>query len=126
LINTAAQLHERGQRVSYLLQVPELGVSARDCLGRPLTLSGQADRCKIPYDIYQRRMLPYRTEIAGVAAKAPYLQIIDVEPALCNASACFGVIDKQLMYADDNHLSVAGSRRVAPLILGVALPASGQ
>jgi peptidoglycan/LPS O-acetylase OafA/YrhL len=127
LMTTAAQLHERGMRVSYLLQVPELGVSARDCLGRPLTLSRRAvDGCTVPYDIYQRRMQPYRAQIAGLAAKAPYLHIIDVEPALCGAGGCSGLIDGQLMYADDNHLSVAGSRRVAPLIVKVALPAGGH
>lgn len=126
LMNTAAQLHERGMRVSYLLQVPELGVSAPDCLGRPLTLSRQADRCRVPYGIYQGRMQAYRAQISSLAAKAPYLHVIDVEPALCGAGGCSGLADGQLLYADDNHLSVAGSRRVAPLILKAALPAGGQ
>ncbi len=124
LMNTAAQLHARGMRVSYMLQVPELGVSAPDCLGRPLTLSPHADRCRVPYDVYQGRMQAYRVQIAGLAAKAPYLNIIDAEPVLCGAGGCSGLADGQLMYADDNHLSVAGSRRVAPLILKVALPAA--
>jgi len=127
LMNTAAQLHERGMRVSYLLQVPELGISARDCLGRPLTLSRrEGDGCTVPYDIYQRRMQTYRAQMASLAAKAPYLHIIDVESALCSAGGCSGLIDGQLMYADDNHLSVVGSRRVAPLIMKVALPVGGQ
>lgn len=127
LITTAAQLHERGMRVSYLLQVPELGVSAKDCLGRPLTLSHRtANICTVPYDTYQRRMQPYRAQIARLALKASYLHIIDVESVFCSGSNCAGIIDKQLMYADDNHLSVAGSRRVAPLIMKVALPGGAQ
>jgi peptidoglycan/LPS O-acetylase OafA/YrhL len=126
LLNTAAQLHARGMRVSYLLQVPELGVSAPDCLGRPLTFSPQVDRCRVPFDAYEHRMQAYRALIANVAAKAPYLHVIDVEPALCGTGGCSGLIDGQLMYADDNHLSVTGSRRVAPLIVKTALPADGQ
>lgn len=125
-MNTAARLHERGMRVSYLLQVPELGISAPDCLGRPLTLSRQADRCRVPYDTYQDRMQAYRARINGLGVKVPYLHIIDVESALCSAGGCYGLIDGQLMYADDNHLSVVGSRRVAPLIMKVALPVGGQ
>jgi peptidoglycan/LPS O-acetylase OafA/YrhL len=125
LMNTAAQLHERGMRVSYVLQVPELGVSARDCVGRPLTLSRRVEGCTVPYDVYQRRMQAYRAQIAGLAATAPYLHIIDVEPALCGAVGCSGLVDGQLLYADDNHLSVAGSRRVAPLVMKAALPAGG-
>ncbi len=126
LMNTAQQLHQRGMRVSYLLQVPELGVSARDCLGRPLTLSRRADGCNVAYDIYQRRMQPYRAQLAALAAKIPYLRIIDAESALCSPAGCSGLVDKQLMYADDNHLSVAGSRRIAPLIVKTALPADAQ
>lgn len=126
LMNTVTQLHDRGIRVSYLLQVPELGVSPRDCLRRPLTLSQQTDRCRVPYDAYQRRMQPYRAQIAGLAEKVPYLHIIDVESALCSTTVCSGFIDRQLMYADDNHLSVAGSRRIAPLIVKTALPAGSQ
>lgn len=126
LVNTASYLHKRGMRVSYMLQVPELGVSVRDCLGRPLTLSQRSDGCTVPYDTYQRRMHPYRAQMAALAERAPYLHIIDGEPALCNTVGCSGFIDKHLMYADDNHLSVAGSRRIAPLIVKAALAGDGQ
>jgi len=126
LLNTAMQLHQRGLRVSYLLQVPELGVPARDCLGRPLTLSQQANKCTVKYEDYLRRMQSYRTQVLSLAAKTPLLKIIDAEQVFCSADGCSGFIDKQLLYADDNHLSVAGSRRVAPLILKVALEGAGR
>lgn len=127
LINTATQLHYRGMRVSYLLQVPELGVPARDCLGRPLTLSQQPNKCTVKYEDYQRRMQPYRTQVLSIATRVPFLEIIDTEQVFCSAGGCSGFIDNQLLYADDNHLSVSGSRRVAPLILKIALEgAHGQ
>jgi len=121
LVNTATQLHQRGMRVSYLLQVPELGVPAKDCLGRPLTLLAQPNQCTVNYEDYQRRMLPYRALMFGLAAKAPFLHIIDTEHVFCGAGVCSGFSDNQLLYADDNHLSEAGSRRIAPLILKTAL-----
>lgn len=108
-------------RLSYLLQVPELGVPAKDCLGRPLTLLAQPNQCTVNYEVYQRRMLPYRTQMYGLAAKASFLKIIDTERVFCTTVACSGFIDNQLLYADDNHLSVAGSRKIAPLILRTAL-----
>ena len=126
LINTAMQLHQRGLRVSYLLQVPELGVPARDCLGRPLTLSQQTNKCTVNYEDYQSRMQPYRTQVLSLAARAPHLKIIDAEQVFCSADGCTGFIDKQLLYADDNHLSVAGSRRVASLILKAALEGAAR
>lgn len=124
LVNTATQLHKRGMRVSYLLQVPELGVPARDCLGRPLALSQQPNNCTVKAEVYQRRMRSYRALVLSLSARAPFMKVIDAEQAFCDARGCSGFIDNQLMYADDNHLSVTGSRRVAPLILKVALEGS--
>lgn len=124
LAATATQLHQQGMRVSYLLQVPELGVPAKDCLGRPLTLLAQPNQCTVDYKVYQRRMLPYRTQMFSLAAKAPFLKIIDTERAFCSTVACSGFIDNQLLYADDNHLSEAGSRKIASVILKTALEES--
>lgn len=121
LLNTALQLHQRGIRVSYLLQVPELGVPARNCLGRPLTLTLQTNKCTIGYEVYRDRMQSYRDQVFGLVVTAPFMQTINVEQALCNENGCSGFIDNQLLYADDNHLSVTGSRRVAPIILKAAL-----
>ncbi|MDP3171786.1 MAG: acyltransferase family protein [Polaromonas sp.] len=121
LVNTATHLHQHGMGVAYLLQVPELGVPAKDCLGRPLTLLAHPNQCTVSYEVYQRRMLPYRMQMYGLAAKAPFLKIIDTERVFCTTVACSGFIDNQLLYADDNHLSEAGSRKIAPIILKAAL-----
>ena len=121
LLATALQLHRGGIGVSYMLQVPELGVPAKDCLRRPISLLRHADGCVVKIEDYRGRMQAYRAEIHGLVARAPFLSVIDVESALCSRTVCAGFIDGQLLYADDNHLSVSGSRRVAPLILKVAL-----
>lgn len=121
LATTATQLHQKGMRVAYLLQVPELGVPAKDCLGRPLTLLAKPNQCTVSYEVYQRRMLPYRTLIHGLAEKAPFLKIIDSERVFCTTVACSGFIDNQLLYADDNHVSEAGSRKIAPIVLKAVL-----
>jgi hypothetical protein len=107
-------------RVSYFLQVPELGVPAKDCLGRPLTLTSK-EGCTVNIDRYRDRMSRYRAMVSRQAAKATFLRVIDPEPVFCRNTGCSGFIDNQLMYADDNHLSVAGSVRVAPIVLKVAL-----
>ena len=117
LQSTSSILHERGIRVAYLLQVPELGVPARDCLGRPLRLVDTADGCLVKYEDYQVRMHPYRELIARLHSALPYLHIVDAESVFCDAKNCSGSRGGELLYADDNHLSVVGSQRLAPLIL---------
>ena len=121
LFATATHLHQRGLPVAYFLQVPELGIPARDCLGRPLTLSSDGNSCTVKYADYRDRMLQYRDVVRQVVERAPFLRLVDPEPLLCNSERCSGFIDNTLLYADDNHLSVAGSRLVAPLVLQQAL-----
>jgi hypothetical protein len=116
LENTFLRLKARGIRVSYLLQVPELGVPARNCLSRPLTSTPQ-EGCKVPYVVYQERMRRYRELVLEVKARHEDLIVIDPEPLFCNQKACNGFIDGKLLYLDDDHLSLSGSFHVAPLIL---------
>lgn len=120
LFNTSERLHKLGLRVSYFLQIPELGVPAKDCLGRPLTLS-EREGCTVAFDRYQDRMNRYRAGVFELARKAAFLRIIDPQPLFCKDGSCSGFINGQLLYADDNHLSVAGSVRAAPIVLRAAL-----
>lgn len=113
---TVARLASRGLRVAYFLQVPELGVPARDCLSRPLTLSGMREGCTVARAVYRTRMADYRSLIEGVRAARRSLIVIDAERLFCSDDQCGGLLGSQLLYADDNHLSVAGSRLVAPLV----------
>src|SRR5690606_18999609 len=111
------RLERKGMRVAYFLQVPELGVPARDCLSRPLTLTGRREGCAVSYEIYRARMADYRSLIERMRATDRSLIVIDAERLLCSNDRCSGLRDEQLLYADDNHLSVAGSRLVAPLVV---------
>lgn len=121
LAATARHVHENGVRVTYLLQVPELGVAAKDCLGRPMTLRQGMNKCTVEYEVYRSRMHSYRTLALNLATALPYLNIVDAEKVFCSPTTCSGLINEQLLYADDNHLSVTGSRKIAPLVLKAAL-----
>lgn len=121
LAATARHVHENGMRITYLLQVPELGVVAKDCLGRPMTLHQGMNKCTVEYEIYRSRMHSYRTLALNLATALPYLNIVDAEKVFCSPTTCSGLINEQFLYADDNHLSVTGSRKIAPLVLKAAL-----
>ncbi|MDR1887940.1 MAG: acyltransferase [Zoogloeaceae bacterium] len=116
LENTFLKIQAHGFKAAYLLQVPELGVQAQNCLPRPLTLTRQQG-CEVPYPIYQERMRRYRELVIAVKSRHDDLNIIDPEPLFCDKIECHGYRDGQLLYYDNNHLSTSGSLRVAPLIL---------
>ena len=121
LARSVMRFHERGIPVAYILQVPELGVPARDCLRRPLTLMARNLGCEVARDVYRERMRDYRSLIDDLRASHPFLTVIDPESLFCDTAVCSGYRDGQLLYADDNHLSVLGSKRVAPVILDALL-----
>lgn len=116
LATTVERVGRDGRQVAYVLQVPELGVSARDCLSRPLTLPGRDKNCEVDYAVFKTRMRSYRELIAGLQAANSALAVVDPAQVLCDGSKCYGNNGTELLYADDNHLSVLGSHRIAPLI----------
>lgn len=114
---TVRRLHTGGRVVAYVLQVPELGVPARDCLVRPLVLVSTRRGCSVDQAVFIDRMREYRSLVQALSAETGFLRVVDPAPALCTAGSCRGLDDDGLLYADDNHLSVLGSHRVAPIIL---------
>ncbi len=117
LQGTIGRLANKGLRVAYFLQVPELGVPARDCLSRPLTFTRVREGCAVSYEVYRARMADYRNLVEDIRAVDRSLIVIDAERVFCSNDWCSGLRNAELIYADDNHLSVAGSRIVAPFVL---------
>jgi hypothetical protein len=48
--------------------------------------------------------------------EVPGVHLIKTAHAFCNARSCSMVRDGKLLYRDDNHLNIAGSRFVGQLI----------
>jgi peptidoglycan/LPS O-acetylase OafA/YrhL len=112
LLTTLRYLLESGRTVSYFLQPPELGVPSRNCLGRSLALT-EGKACLVLTADYQERMKDYRTILSRMQVAFPSVSVWDPQPLLCDVKRCQGLIKNKLMYADDDHLSIEGSRVVA-------------
>lgn len=109
---TLRRLLESGKTVSYFLQVPELGIYPYNCLGRPLALISKPS-CEVAVKEYRDRMSEYRAILTKAQAEFPTMLVWDPQPLFCDVERCQGLIQKKLMYADDDHLSIEGSRLVA-------------
>lgn len=114
--NTVKRLEARKIPIVYLLQVPELGVSAQNCIDRPLTVTGRHLGCVVARSVHDDRMRVYRQMVAKVAAQVPALGVVDPLPVFCDAVECSGMRNGRLLYADDNHVSLVGAGVLAPLI----------
>lgn len=61
-------------------------------------------------------------EAQAAMAEAHGVTFVDPTQWLCNDEGCPAVIGAQLVYADEDHLSVPVSRSLAPLLAEVLLP----
>lgn len=110
------RLERKNIPLVYLLQVPELGVPAHNCVDRPLTLTGLNPGCVVTRSVYESRMQVYRQRVERVVAQVPSLDVVDPLPVFCDGAQCVGMRDEQLLYADDNHISLVGASKLAPLV----------
>ena len=60
----------------------------------------------------RERQSSVRTNLVRIAAKTPGVVLIDPNKALCDERACAVTADGELLYFDDNHLSITGAARV--------------
>lgn len=85
---TIDRMKDKGLRVAYFLQVPELGVPAQDCISRPLTLTRTREGCVVSYEVYRARMADYRSLVESVRAVDRSLIVIDAERGFCSNGRC--------------------------------------
>ena len=118
LLRDVGQLLESGREVVLVMPVPALDFSPRSCARfRPLdrwrSSPGEA-ACSVPRKSVEAAQASSRNAIASVARALsnPNLHVVDPMNALCDAKVCRAVVDGNLLYRDDNHLSIAGSRYV--------------
>ena len=112
LARTVRELEQRGKQVVYVLDVPELGFEPRGCVARPRWIRPE-HACEIERREVDARQGDYRAAVARVARELPNLVVVDPLSLFCDADRCRASDGEHVLYDDDDHLSVAGSRLVA-------------
>ncbi|MDD5586847.1 MAG: acyltransferase family protein [Alphaproteobacteria bacterium] len=112
LQNTVAALRHAGKNVYYILENPETGIDPSVCIERPFRPDRSSD-CGIERSVVLERQAAYRE----ILKSTKDLTVIDPLSAFCPEETCKLVDDGKLLYADDNHLSVDGSRFMAKKVL---------
>jgi peptidoglycan/LPS O-acetylase OafA/YrhL len=113
LDKTFERLRRQGVPFVYVLQVPELGISPNACIDRPLILTKKHPGCTVTQATYLERMGEYRKVVDRVAHQESEFTVVDPLPLFCDGPQCRGMLQGQLLYADDNHLSLVGATRLA-------------
>jgi hypothetical protein len=104
-INTITFLHQKGKKVIFVIDVPELGEDPKLCVDR---LFHKASPCIIARNIVDERQKEYRALVQEIKRKAPDLLIYDATAPFCDEEKCYGKRDV-IYYGDDDHLNLHGS-----------------
>lgn len=108
LQRTADRLNKQGVDVFYVTENPELRHQVTACLPRPFNVD-VVRRCEQELSVVLERQRNYRAKLKQLDG----VVVLDSNEAFCRTSdqTCFALNDaNELLYADDDHLSVAGSR----------------
>ncbi len=120
--NTILRLSASGKKVVVFLDWPELGFDPKTCLPRPVPFfSHPRALCGVPLPEVNARNHDYREVVFEMKKEFSGLQVFDPFPALCDATACYAMRERHLLYRDNNHLfyrdnnhlSAAGSAYLA-------------
>lgn len=102
------------RKVYYYLENPELDFLPKEVIPRPFDFFRiSAKNTAMDRELHDLRMQRYRELILEKGTRYPTVSVIDVTPYLCDGSKCDAYRDGNFLYADDDHLSVYGSRYIA-------------
>jgi len=114
--NTLLKLSRSHKNVIFIMDVPELGFNPKECFDlTPGHINNVIlhDQCSIPRKEFDKRSKEYRTLVFSVLKDFPDIQVLDPASKLCNDEWCSAIKENKIVYQDDNHLSVDGSRFIA-------------
>lgn len=101
----------------FVLENPELGFSPGECRQRPFGLF-TPKICSISLASYQGRMDSYNSKVHDISKKYPNIKVLDPKDSFCDTKSCYASKDGKILYIDDDHLNIEGSRVQASGLIG--------
>ena len=114
---TIERLQKAKKTVSLLGDVPVFPVSAEFCkYGH--RKANNFDLCKVSVNEVTDQKSNFLTEIKDLTERQN-IKYFEIDQPLCNEKKCEMIKDGQVLYRDDNHLNVLGSRLVGGYVAGL-------
>jgi len=109
---TVSELQQLGLRVALVGQVPEFGIDTARCVVHARWTSRPETRCFADSASVRARLSASTVILRELASAHPGLRIVDPLPLFCDERLCRSVLRNELLYSDDDHLSLAGAEYV--------------
>ena len=117
---------ETEKKVFYVVDIPELGLTERQCdvNGKTLTFKNfnfilkkpNFKNCFVKEKEYLSRSKRFNDLVNNIGADYPKIKIINTSNFLCKNEVCKGIENNQKLYKDADHLSKFGSLYISKFI----------
>lgn len=94
----------------FVLENPEMGFYPEECLKRPFFNFPYILNCSIPKESFLKRQQKFIYNVNRIASRYKNIKIIDTQNVFCDNKECRAIINKKLIYFDDNHLNLEGAK----------------
>ena len=115
LRETLDRLIAHKKNIIFVLDNAELGFNPKSCVkSRPLVLENNTKQiCAIPRKDFDARSREYRDLVLSVLKDYPSVEVFDAADQLCDQQWCWAIKDGNMLYRDDDHLSLDGAKLLA-------------
>jgi peptidoglycan/LPS O-acetylase OafA/YrhL len=122
--NTLKLLIGANKDIIFVISTPRLTFDPATCIKyRPLSLSESSIKspCTMSKDEYRKDSDAYRDIVSNVLKDFPVVKGFDTSTTLCDNNYCYAMINGELLYRDESHLSSQGSLYLAKELLRMGL-----
>jgi hypothetical protein len=109
LMKSIDLLSQSGKQIFLIEDVPDYAFSPENCKYQAL--------CSMSSKTFHRQEHSLNLLLEDVRVRFPSIQIVSLEKLFCNTNSCSMLENGLLMYRDQNHLNINGSRYVGNAIV---------
>jgi peptidoglycan/LPS O-acetylase OafA/YrhL len=128
LANSAKLLHDSGKLVYFVVDNPTLR-DPKGCIERAFGLSASnGEQCEISLEDHARATMRYRSLLASLKARAPFLAFLDPTGLLCDIATDRCAIKRggKFLYSYSDHLSDVGNTIVGNALISLVNSATSM
>jgi len=114
VLKTTAELVAAGKQVYLLDNVPKFAFNPDRC--KFIARSARQSKCAAPKSDIEAYEALYSESLRQVVNAYPQVRLVPLRDLLCEGETCSMVKNGVLMYRDNNHLNILGSRYVGSWI----------
>jgi peptidoglycan/LPS O-acetylase OafA/YrhL len=111
LTRTLATLARQKEQVIVLGDVPNYSFNPKLCKYHRV-LNSSVSACEVPLSEHIRRKAHYSKALEDAVAAVKGTHFLSLDPFFCNAERCSMVQRDEILYRDEHHLNVTGSRHL--------------